>query len=240
MRVHRRVQDHEDVDAAVSEIVESDVNGEGRVNDAPAVLVLDHQGLQRLQDDLARLLDVRAVADGDRDLEQLVVAPAVEVAEFLGEQVGIGEGDERAVFVFHLRGLVTDALDDAPDAVAGDLVSDADAPRHQLYAVEEVVDQVLEGETHAGCQAGGDGRDGFCRHVEDREDDDQIAKPSQQRHQGVGEGQVDVGFLDRHGAFSLLLDDVAKLDQADRAFHDVDQVAEYEEQGDDQEDIIEG
>ena len=203
------VEDDGQVDGAVAEVLEPDVDREGRVHDVAADLVLGHQRLEGLQDDLAGLFEVGAVADGDEDLDELVVAAGVQVAELLREQVGVGEGDQGAVLILDLRGLVAHALDDAADAVAGDLVADADAAGHQLDAVEEVVDKVFQRKTDTGGETGRDVGNGLHRQVQDGESDDQVQCPAQQGEDGVGQAQVHVRFPDGQEGLAVLVDCVA-------------------------------
>ena len=77
VRLDGGVEDDGEVDAAFAEVVEADVDREGRVHDVAAPLVLGHERLEGLQDDLAGLFEVGAVAHGDEDLDELVVAAGV-------------------------------------------------------------------------------------------------------------------------------------------------------------------
>ena len=71
-----------------------------------------------------------------------------EVAEVLGEQGGVEEGHLGAVNGLDFRALVTDVGDFTADAIANDPVADAQTARHQLNAVDEVVEGVLEGKAN--------------------------------------------------------------------------------------------
>ena len=223
MRLHGGVEGNDEVHGAVAEGVEADVHGEGRVHDVAPVFVLGHERLQRFQDDLAGVGHVRSVANGDGHLDELVVLARVQVPELLGEQVRVREGDEGAVLVQDLGGLVAHALDDAADAVAGDLVADADAAGHELDAVEEVVDEVLEGEADAGGETGGDVGERGRRDVQDGENGDDEQEPAQQGDQGVREAQVHVGLLERvRRRFLPFLQDLAEFDHPVHGLEQID------------------
>ena len=240
MRFNRRIEHHEQIYGTVAEFVQPDIDGPARVEDVPSVLVLGHERFQGLQNDIPGLFDVCSVADAHGYLEQFVVPSAVQVLEFLGEQFGVGDGDDGTVLVFYLRGLVTHALDDAADAVAGDLVAHADASGHQLDAVEEVVDQVLERKADTGGETGRDGGERSRRNMQDGEGDNQVQQPSQQGKERVGQAQVHVRLLEGDGSDTSLLDDAAQFDYAEQGLHQIDYVSENEEESDDEQQVGQG
>ena len=79
---------------------------------------------------------------------------AREVTEGLGKQGRIEERHLGTINGLNLCALVTYVRDLATNAVAHNPVTDAQTTRHELDAIDEVVEGVLEGETDTGSQTG--------------------------------------------------------------------------------------
>ena len=109
-----------------------------------------------------------------------------------------------------------------------------------MDAVEEIVDEVFQGETYTGGEAGRDIGDGRCRDVQDGEGDVDEQEPAQQGEDGVGQGQVHVRLFQRQGAVGALIDDATELDHTGKGLDEVDQVPEDEEKADDEDGVFHG
>ena len=126
---------------------------------------------QRLQDQLARLLDVVAVADADVVFHAPLVEGGVD-RHGVGEELAIRDHDAPAIVGADHRGAGLDVLHLALEVAHLDLVADAErlVPKQQ-DAGEEVLQDVAKGE------ADGDGGDAEklheLRRLEGRQRDDQ-------------------------------------------------------------------
>ena len=180
------------VDAALAKTGEGDADGLLGVDEQLSGGVLTLTGFVEVGDDeLPHLFYIGAVGHADGNLDELVVVVAREVLEVLAEEGAVEERDDAAVGSDDLGALVGDALYLAVDAVALDVVAHAQATRHERKAVEEVLDEVLHGETETCGQAGGDDGDAALGHVEDDEGDDDVETPDDDGEDVAGEGEVE-------------------------------------------------
>ena len=164
---------------------------------------------------------------------------AREVLEVLVEEGGVGEGDDGTVFRSHLRALVAQAFHLAADAVTFDGVAHAYAAAHQLDAIEEVVEHVLQGEADTRGQTGGDNRQGRCGNLQQHKGSNHIDAPAHQRDDIVGQVEVDVGFLEQ---FRLVQfpDTGAGTPHLVKGLDGIDKVTEQEEETQDQQELEKG
>ena len=125
--------------------------------------------------------------------------------------------------------LVGDVLYAAVDAVALDVVTHAQAACHEGDAVEEVLDEVLHGETETGGEASGDDGDAGLGHLEDDEGDDEVEAPGDDGDDVLGQCQVE-GVI-RVGALAEVSVELAA---------GVVEVPEYEPEGGDEAKLEEG
>jgi hypothetical protein len=217
MGLYGGIQHYEQVDGAVSEVVQPYVNSKLRVYDIPAELVLLHKRFQGFQDYLTGKLQVCPVFHAYRNLEKLVILATVQVLEVLGEQVSVGKRYGGAVLLFYLGGKIAYALYYSSHTVAGNLVSYTYTASHQLDAVEEVVDGILHGESQAGGKTSGDKSESGSRDVQNGEYYDEEQQPAQHGQDGVGETQVHVVLLEREASFVLVYD-VFQFVDSEKAF----------------------
>ena len=126
-----------------------------------------------------------------------------EVLEVLAEESRIREGHHGSVLCYDLRALVGDAVYGSPYAVALDDVTDSQPSAHQLYAVEEVVEDILEGESDTGGETRTYNRYGGSRDLEHQERDDDEEAPADKAYYVVGEVEVEVRLLEHLAVLEL-------------------------------------
>ena len=127
---------------------------------------------------MAHLIDIASVGNAERYLDEFVLMVACQVLEVLAEQVGVEDGHDAAVEGGELRALVGDAFDLAGDAVTFDIIAYAHTSAHQRNAIEEVLEQALRGKTHTSGEAGNSNRDACTRHIQHKEDGDDVDAPN--------------------------------------------------------------
>ena len=142
-----------------------------------------------------------------------------DVLEVLAEERAVEEGNHAAVGRDHLRRLVGDAVHLSADAVALDEVAHAHTSRHERDAVEEVLEQVLHGETDTGGETGRDDRNGGRRDAEHLDGYDEVGAPYADGYDVVGECEVRLA-VDHDLRLVILV--VERLDE-------VVEIAEHEE-----------
>ena len=142
-----------DVDRAITKVAHPYIDAVLRLHDVAAEGVFRTHDLHGVFKHFAHTLYIGAVSHSDNDFEELVGIAFGQVGEVFGEQVGVEERYGGVVDRIHLGGLVVDAGHPASDAVAFNPVANLQSARHELDAIDEVVDDVFEGETDTSGEA---------------------------------------------------------------------------------------
>ena len=121
-----------------------------RLHDFPPVGIFGAHHLHGFNKDFACMLQVGAVGHAHMQLEALVGVALGEVGETLGKQRRVEEGNSNTVVGLHKGGLVIDVGDRTAHAIALNPVANPQASTHELDAVNEVVDDVLQCNTDTG------------------------------------------------------------------------------------------
>ena len=187
---------HTDFDAAVAKLAEYHINAFLRLHHIAPVGILGAQHLHGLQNDFTHALDVGAVGHAHCYLEEFVGVALGQVGETLGEQVGIEEGNRRAIDGLHLGALVTDVGDRSAHAIALNPVADFQAARHELDAIDEVVDDVLEGQTDTSRETACHKAQRTRRDVHRDDDNDGVNHPNHHTDNAVAQREVDFVLAD--------------------------------------------
>lgn len=142
------------------------------------------------------MLDVGSVADAHGELIELIAMVSCEVLKGFIEQCGVEEGDDATVQRDDLRALVGDGVHFTSDAVAFDVIAHAQTSCHERQSVDEVLDDVLHGETDTGgqtCRHDGDAR---FRYFQEDEDEDEEPAPYEDGDEVVRQSDVGVSVDD--------------------------------------------
>ncbi len=167
------------IDGTVSEIVQHHA---GFFN-----LGKEGQGSQRFQNDFTRPFHVRSVGNAHFHLHAFEFMVAGHVAEVFVEELGVLEGDDRAVQRLDHGGAVAQGGDAAPVAVAFNHVALAQAPQHQGEAADDILNGVFQGKADAHAQASHDHQQPVVIGVHDderRKNEEPPEKKGGERHEG--------------------------------------------------------
>ena len=234
---HQHLLLHGDGDRAVVHVLQRDGDAAFRIYDVAPERVLGAKRFQGLAQHLADPLDISAISHAHGDLHELVGVVAGEVAEVLGKQCGVQEGHLGTIDGLDLGALVADMGDLAADAVANDPVADAQTARHQLDAVDEVVQSILQRKANARRETAGHETQRAGGDVQRQHYDDNIHHPYQDADDAVAQRQVDLVVADALAVVFLHEEGVADL-LPDGVQGSVD-ISEHEEQADQDEDAVE-
>ena len=138
------------IHGAFTEFPEADVDAKTRIHHVPAILVLGLHYLHGLLQHGTHLLYIRSIGHAHQDIEELVRIALGEVGEALAEEGGIEEGHRGGFLGLYLGALVIDVHNLSADSFALNPVAHPEPAGHELDAVDEVVDDILEGQTDTG------------------------------------------------------------------------------------------
>ena len=194
--------------------------------------------LTGLDEQLAHFLDICTVAYVYRHAHILVGAAAREVLEVLVKESGVGKGDNHLSHGLNLGGLVTDGSHLAADAVAFNHVAHPEASAHELDTINEVVDDILEGQTDTGTQAAGNEAQGPCRDVQRYNEQVCIDKPHKHADETVAQGEVNL--IGANGLFLMFAEVAVVCEDLPQGVDGLVHVAEHQEHHRQEQDGING
>ena len=146
------------------------------------------------------IFDIGAVSDSDLEADTFVGIAPGEILESLGEQCAVRECDEAAVHTQNLGRLIVYAVDRAAYAVTLDCVTDTQTAGHQLYTVEEIVQDVLQCESKTGGKTGYNHRNLVRRDVQKRNYHYHIGTPDKDSDDVVRKSHVQLILPDESGS----------------------------------------
>ena len=168
-----------EVNAVVTKVSKGDADRDVSIRDGLTCCVLFLADWRDgFDEQLPYLLDIGSVSHTNGYLDEFVTVVPCHVLEVLAEKGTVEEGDDAAVVRKNLRTLIGDALHLSRNAVALDIVTHVDAPRHEADAIEEVLQNALHGETETSGETCTDDADAVLRHTEDDEYDDDVESPA--------------------------------------------------------------
>ena len=229
---------HGDDDGTVGKIGDVHLDTPLRVNDIPSVLVLCEQLLACLLQQFPNLIYVGIIADADVNLCIYIGTASREVLEVLVEERGVGKGDDGTAHLLDLGALVIDGDHLAQVAVTFNPVAHPQAAAHELDAVDEVVDDILEGETDAGTETAGNEAQRPRGDMQGDDEDIGIDEPDKNTDKTVAQGEVDL-IGAHHGAL-VLAEETPVRDSLPEGMDGFVDIAESAEQRYQEEDVIEG
>lgn len=139
---------------------------------------------------------IGSVSHTYRQTEELVGIVAGQVLEVLGEKRTVRESHDASVSRLDLSALVRYVVHFSPNSVTLDVIPHAKTARHQLHAVEEVVQDVLHRETETGGEACCDHGQGLRRNIQKRDRHDEVSAPGKDSDHIVGQSQVQLVLTD--------------------------------------------
>ena len=149
---HQHILLHFDVNSTVAHIANHHIEAVLGIHNLATVMILGTHLLHTLHQYLAHLLDIGTISHAHGDDGKLVRVVARQVVEVLTKERRVEERHLRTLDGLCLYALIVDGCHLAADTVAFNLVAHTQATAHQLDAVDEVVDDILQRQTDTSRQ----------------------------------------------------------------------------------------
>ena len=227
---------HGHVHGTVSKVVEADVETVIGLYDFAAIGIFLSEDLQAFLQRNPYLFEVGSVGHAHFHDGELVGIVLGEVGETLAKQVRIQEGHLGSAKRLHHRGLVTDVHHFTAHAIALDPVAHPQAAAHELDTVNEVVQDILEGQTDTGRQTAGDESKRPGRDFQRNDEDVHVHKPDKHADEAVAQRQVDLVVADALPV--VLAHEAVVLEGLPQGVDSLVGVTEHHEQTRQEEDVV--